>query len=939
MYESIWKSAINHLSSDRMKKDVEEFFEESRWSSFDRIVALAKRIAAKMEALGLVDVRLIELPADGRTAFGGWVIPKAYDVKAARLTEIVDGNPGAVLAEYHENPTSLMMYSQPTRPGGICAELAIADRLEEFSPERVAGRLVLTSGLGLDYSRAAMRAGACGLISDFRGQSRFIKEGAYLDAANEWHNYTIPPMDEPRKGFGFAITPNQGRSLRDRIRAGQTIHLHAVVDSRHYDGVLPVVTGRLPGMRAEEIVITGHYDEFGADDNCSQVAVALEVVRAIQAMARSGEIPRLERSIRLLFPMEVRGFNALAQRSEEILPIRLGINIDTVGTDQNAVTTVCTLTENFMAAPSFADDFVAELLERVREENPLFRWRLSDADTIDNIFGEPRIGAPTPCIYHFSGSHHLCSDTPDRLSSRMLQDMARLTATYAAFMARAGLGEALWLSELAAERGLQRIQALAARSLRGSAGNVPQGNLIERLQALEERYLEKIASARWLIPYAEIYPTAENLGQEAHLLHGDQRLLPRDLYDSHVASLQARITRAREEAEKLVLSRATFFFRSPTPYCRPPTAPSRCVPVKNFNGFLSFEDLSPEELEHVRKELNIGIGWGAPLWLQNALMLANGKRTAGEIADFLRRHAAGGPDAASLEKIFHFLASRKFVRLRKYLTPNDVQEALRHAGLTAGDVVLGHFSLSQFGYLEGGADRLIEAMTSVLGPSGTLMMPTFTFSWIGHRPYDPAQTPSVVGAVTDRFWRRPGVLRSAHPTHSFAAAGKLACHLLEGHDSTKSPLSRDGPIGKLADRDGKILMFCGIGPNTCMHAGDYWSGIPLPDIVCHLLENGVRREVTVPGCPWHAVFSKAYEKLYACGLVCDVPLGESTIHTLRCRDAIAAQAEVARETPEALIPAGCTCPYCVRLRKYCEEITATAKKEVSRSPFQMGRSG
>src|SRR5579871_1683411 len=356
MITSIWNAARAHLSAERMQAEIAEFFEFSRWSSFDKIVKLEQRIATKMQAAGLEDVRLIEFPADGRMAYGGWVMPRAYDAHEARLMLLDVDGADSLLADYRLNPTSLMLYSLPTPPEGIIAELVVADRLEEMTAERLSGRLALTSGIGVEYGQAAMRAGAYGLVSDCRNAHRFFKNGPEVDLTNEWHNYTIPPGDHPNKGFGFSISPDQGRWLRGRLAAGQTVRLHAFVDTRHYDGVLPVVSGRLPGLEPDEIVLTGHYDEFGADDNCSQVAVALEVCRAIRAMVSAGEIPPLRRSVRVLLPMEVRGFNALIQNKAEIRHLRAGLNIDTVGTDQNGATTTCTLSDNFVALPSYTEE-------------------------------------------------------------------------------------------------------------------------------------------------------------------------------------------------------------------------------------------------------------------------------------------------------------------------------------------------------------------------------------------------------------------------------------------------------------------------------------------------------------------------------------------------------------------------------------------------------
>src|SRR5205085_2114838 len=105
------------------------------------------------------------------------------------------------------------------------------------------------------------------------------------------------------------------------------------------------------------------------------------------------------------------------------------------------------------------------------------------------------------------------------------------------------------------------------------------------------------------------------------------------------------------------------------------------------------------------------------------------------------RHTGSGPEVGRLEQIFDFLAQRGLVRLRPYLTQEEIDAALKRAGLKPGEVVLAHCALSRFGYIEGGAEGLIDTLLARLGPDGTLVMPTFTFSWIGRPPYDPLMTP------------------------------------------------------------------------------------------------------------------------------------------------------------------------------------------------------
>src|SRR5580700_9147141 len=184
MYTPIWNAIRPHLSAKRMKADVEEFFEYSRWSSFDKINGLARAIADKMEAAGMEDVRLIEYPADGKAAYGGWVMPQAYDVQEARL-QVLDGQYRGVLADYRRNPTSLMLYSMSTPATGINADLVVADTIDAMTPDRVSAQMVLTSGIGVEFSQAAMRAGAHGLVSDCRNGHRFFKSNHEVDITNE----------------------------------------------------------------------------------------------------------------------------------------------------------------------------------------------------------------------------------------------------------------------------------------------------------------------------------------------------------------------------------------------------------------------------------------------------------------------------------------------------------------------------------------------------------------------------------------------------------------------------------------------------------------------------------------------------------------------------------------------------------------------------------
>jgi aminoglycoside 3-N-acetyltransferase len=116
---------------------------------------------------------------------------------------------------------------------------------------------------------------------------------------------------------------------------------------------------------------------------------------------------------------------------------------------------------------------------------------------------------------------------------------------------------------------------------------------------------------------------------------------------------------------------------------------------------------------------------------------------------------------------------------RALVLPKDVTEALRLIGVGEGSTALVHpdaIVAAQFtGVPEAERlDALIDAVEAAIGPSGTLVIPTFSYSFTKGEEFDTLHTPSAVGMVSERFRTLPGVLRSADPIFSFAARGKLA---------------------------------------------------------------------------------------------------------------------------------------------------------------------
>jgi aminoglycoside 3-N-acetyltransferase len=170
-------------------------------------------------------------------------------------------------------------------------------------------------------------------------------------------------------------------------------------------------------------------------------------------------------------------------------------------------------------------------------------------------------------------------------------------------------------------------------------------------------------------------------------------------------------------------------------------------------------------------------------------------------------------------------------------------------------VLLLHSSLSSLDWVCGGPVAIILALEEVLGPQGTLVMPTHSGDcsdpanwrnppvpkawWATIRetmpPYDPDVTPTrEMGVVPETFRKQKGVLRSGHPQVSFAAWGAEAVRVTEGH-SLDFGLGEGSPLARVYDLGGWVLLL-GVGHknNTSLHLAEYRVSSPGRRVV----ENG-----------------------------------------------------------------------------------------------------
>jgi len=140
------------------------------------------------------------------------------------------------------------------------------------------------------------------------------------------------------------------------------------------------------------------------------------------------------------------------------------------------------------------------------------------------------------------------------------------------------------------------------------------------------------------------------------------------------------------------------------------------------------------------------------------------------------------------------------------LTHHQLVNELRALGLGVGQIVFVHSALSSLGHVQGGADAVVDAFLEVVGPTGTLVVPTFTLSYgrVADPVFDLQQDQSEVGAISEAVRQRVGARRSCHLLHSVAALGKQAEAICAVHGP--SAWAADGPFWQLAECEASVVL-------------------------------------------------------------------------------------------------------------------------------------
>lgn len=307
------------------------------------------------------------------------------------------------LADYDDIALSLAQGSKPT---DVEAELIWVEEASErdFEGIDVTGKIVVTSSSVSRAHNIAVKKGAVGVVAF--GSSRELQAPNAIPASGIYGNNAT---------FGFYLTPREGYKLRDRLRRGEKIKVHAVVESKTLDYELQVPTCLIPGTdpNAGEIILSAHiyegYTKQGANDNVSGSAVILEVARALNQMYDEGRLERPKRGVRFIWVPEYSGTIPWVNAHKDIMEQTLcNINLDMVGLHLKSNNSFFSLMRTTFGNPHYINDVMENYFVYMGEVNREILANRSSAKIANQIIAPS--GTEDPFYYqveqHYGSSDH-----------------------------------------------------------------------------------------------------------------------------------------------------------------------------------------------------------------------------------------------------------------------------------------------------------------------------------------------------------------------------------------------------------------------------------------------------------------------------------------------------------------------------------------------------
>lgn len=254
----------------------------------------------------------------------------------------------------------------------------------------------------------------------------------------------------------------------------------------------------------------------------------------------------------------------------------------------------------------------------------------------------------------------------------------------------------------------------------------------------------------------------------------------------------------------------------------------------------------------------------------------------------------------------------------KRYDPQTFRSRFEDVGVSSGDIVLVHSALFAFGRPEGIAASDLPALVyrqleSVVGPTGTIAVPTFTFAFCKGVTFSPDMSPSSgMGVFSEYVRTRPDSVRTPHPMQSLALTGRRAKEIAA--IDTKSAFSQDGIFGRLAELDATLLL---VGAEfraiSVIHFAEEKFSVPYrywKSFTAGYVDNGIESDRT------YAMYVRSLEEnsviqtyplqelLRAENLIREAEIGSDRVAAIKMRDYLRVAEQAVGNDPRFLVPLG-----------------------------------
>ena len=349
-------------------------------------------------------------------------------------------------------------------------------------------------------------------------------------------------------GFGWSLSPRQGRDLARRLAQGEKVSLRSIVQAESFPGRMETVHAVIPGDGSsdQELAVSGHlyegYLKQGANDDASGCAMTLEMGRALIRLVADGKLPKPKRTIHFLWVPEISGTSAWLQKHPEVTKkIVADLNFDMEGLALGRHGSVWTMHRTPDSFPSFLNDLSANVLEvianvnreRVRYRSGGYAFTLpvvAPTGSHDPFYTivEKHYGASDHVVYMREGIpsvmfitwpdpfYHSSEDTPDKLDPTQLKRAGVVGLGALAVLATADEAMALKVAGETLARGTERIGQAQRKGLSYLADVTEPGSLGEAYRNARNavRHQVEIEKAA-LRSAAVLFPVACRRAEEA----------------------------------------------------------------------------------------------------------------------------------------------------------------------------------------------------------------------------------------------------------------------------------------------------------------------------------------------------------------------------------------------------------------------------------------